>query len=58
MGKLYGILYSMLSHFLFAIVVDVIELARKSVLIELLYADDLVLMRETIKGHRNKVVIK
>ena len=42
-----------LSHFLLAVVVDVVtELAR--VLGELLYADDLVLMSETMKGVRNK----
>ena len=48
---------SMLSPFLFAVVVDVVtELAREGVLSELLYVDDLVLMRETIDGLRNKVV--
>ena len=43
------------SPFLFAAVVDVVtEFAREGVLSELLYADDLVLMSETIKGLRNK----
>ena len=32
----------------------VTELAKKCVLTVLLYADDLVLMGETIKGHMNK----
>ena len=42
---------SVLSPFLFAVVVDVVsELAREGVLSELLYADDLVLMYETIEG--------
>ena len=37
----------------FAVVVDVVtELAREGVLSELLYADDLVLMSETIDGLR------
>ena len=41
---------SVLSSFLFAVVIDVItELARDGVLNELLYADDLVLMSEIIK---------
>ena len=45
---------SVLSPFLFAVVVDVVtDLAREGVLSELLYADDLVLMSETIKGLRN-----
>ena len=40
---------SVLSPFLFAVVVDVVtELAREGALSELLYADDLVLMSETI----------
>ena len=40
--------------FLFAGVVDVFtELAREGVLSELMYADDLVLMSETIEGLRN-----
>ena len=39
----------------FAVVVDVVtEFAREGALSELLYADDLVLMRETILGLRNK----
>ena len=46
---------SVLSPFLFALVVDVVtEIARESVLSELLYADDLVLVSETIKGQKNK----
>ena len=41
---------SVLSPFLLAVVVNVvIELAREGVLSELLYADDLVLMSETIE---------
>ena len=46
---------SVLSPFLFAVVVDVVtEFAREGALYELLYADDLVLMSETIEGLRNK----
>ena len=46
---------SVRSHFLFALVVDVVtELARESVMSELLYADNLVVMSETIDGFRNK----
>ena len=46
-----------LSPFLFAMVVgDVTEFAREGVLSELLYADDLVLMSETIVGLRNKFI--
>ena len=46
---------SVLSPILFAVVVDVVtEFARDGVLSELLYADDLVLMSETIEGLRNK----
>ena len=45
---------SVLSPFLFAVVVDVTEFAREGALSELLYADDLVLMSETIEGLRNK----
>ena len=46
---------SVLSPFLYAMVVDVVtELAREGTLSELLYADDLVLMSETIEGLRNK----
>ena len=42
---------SVLSHFLFAVVIDVVsEIAREGALSELLYADDLVLMSETIEG--------
>ena len=42
---------SMPSHFLFAVVVDVItEFAREGAPRELMYADDLVLMSETIEG--------
>ena len=45
------------SHFYFALVVDVVtELAREDALSELLYADDLVLMSETIEGFRNKFI--
>ena len=45
----------MLSPFLFAVVVDVvIEFAREGALSELLYADDLVLMSETIEELRNE----
>ena len=40
---------SVLSLF-FAVVVDVIEFAREGVQSKLLYADDLVLRTETIKG--------
>ena len=46
---------SVLSPFLSAVVVDVVtEFAREGVLSELLYADELVLMSETIEGLRNK----
>ena len=45
-----------LSPFLFAVVVDVIEFAREGVLNELLYADVFVLMSETIEGLRNKLL--
>ena len=46
---------SVLSSFLFAVVVDVVtEFAREVVLRELLHADVLVLMSETIEGLRNK----
>ena len=46
---------SVLSPFLFAVVVDVVtELAKEGVLSEWLYADDLVLMSETIEELRNK----
>ena len=44
------------SPFLFAVVVNVTELARVGVLCELLYADDLVMMSETIKGLGNKLL--
>ena len=48
---------SVLSPFLFALVVDVVtEFAREGVFSELLYADDLVLMSETIEGLRNKFI--
>ena len=44
-----------LSTFIFAVLVDVVtDLARESVLSQLLYADNLVLMSETIQGLRNK----
>ena len=46
---------SVLSPFLFAVVVDVVtEFAREGALCELLYADDLVQMSETMEGLRNK----
>ena len=46
---------SALSHFLSAVVVDVVtEFAKNCPLGELLYADDQVLMSVTIEGHRNK----
>ena len=46
---------SVLSPFLSAVVTDVvIEFAREGAPSELLYADELVLMSETIKGLRNK----
>ena len=46
---------SVLSPFLFAVVVDVVtEFASKGAQSELLYVDDIVLMSETIKGLRNK----
>ena len=46
---------SVLSPFLFAVVVDVVTVfAREVVLSELLCADDLLLMSETIEGLRNK----
>ena len=41
----------MLSHFLFAVVVNVTELAIEG---ELLYADDLAPMSETTKGLQNR----
>ena len=48
---------SVLSPFLFAVVVDVVtEFATEGALSELLYADDLILMSETIEGHRNKFI--
>ena len=40
--------------FLLVVVVDVAEFAREGMLSELLYADDLVLMSETIEGLRDK----
>ena len=47
----------MLSPFLFAIVVDVVtELERVDVLSELLCADDLVLISESIDGLRNNFI--
>ena len=48
---------SVLSPFFFAVMVDVVtELARKGVLQELLCADDLAVMSETIEGLRNKFI--
>ena len=45
----------MLSPFLFAVVVDVVTaFGREGALSELLYADDLVLMSETVEGLRKK----
>ena len=53
-GMLQG---SVLSPFLFAVAVDVVtEFAREGALSELLSADDIVLMSETIEGLRNKFV--
>ena len=47
---------SVLSPLPFTVVVDVVtEFAREGALSELLYADDLVLMSETIEGLRNKL---
>ena len=46
---------SVLSPFLFAVVVDVVtEFASEGALSELLYANDLILMSETIEGLMNK----
>ena len=43
-----------LSPFVFAVVVDAVtELVRVGVLYELMYADDLLLISETIEGLRN-----
>ena len=48
---------SVLSPFLLTVVADVAtEFAREGVLSELLYADDLVQMSETIEGFRNKFI--
>ena len=45
---------SVLSPFLFAVIVDVVtEFAREGALSELLYADDIVLVSETIGRLRN-----
>ena len=53
-GMLIG---SVLSTFLFTVVADVVtKLARDGVLSELLYADDLELMSEIIKGLRNEFI--
>ena len=41
---------SLLAHFVFAVVVDVVTEFARGVLSELLYADDLVLMSEIIEG--------
>ena len=50
-----SVLSHVLSPFLCAVVLDVFtEFARDGALRELLYADDLVLMSETIEGLRNK----
>ena len=49
---------SMLSHFPLAVVVDAVtEFVRDSALRDLLHADDLVLMSETIEGRMNKFLI-
>ena len=46
---------SVLSHFLFGIVIDVVtELTSKAVFSELLITDDLVLLNDAIDGLRNK----
>ena len=46
---------SVLSPFIFAVVVDVVtEFDREGAISELLFADDLVLMSETIDGLGNK----
>ena len=46
---------SVLSTFLLAVVVDVVtEFSRDGALRELLYADGIVLMSQTIEGLRNK----
>ena len=48
---------SVLSHFLFAVAVDVVnELGREGVQRELLYANDVVLMSETITALRNRFI--
>ena len=48
---------SVLSPFLFAVVVDVVtEFAKEGALSELLYADDLVLTSKTIEGLRDKLL--
>ena len=50
---------SVLSPFPLAVVVDVVtELGREGALSELLYAGDLVLMSETIKGLRKHKFLK
>ena len=48
---------SVLSPFLFAVVVDVTEFSREGALSELLYPVDLVLMSKTIERLRNKLII-
>ena len=52
----YGCMEDLCCHiFFFAVVVDVVtEFARKGVLSELLYVDDLVFMGEKIEGLRKK----
>ena len=48
---------SVLSPFLFAVIVDVVtEFVREGVLSEMLYADDVVLMSETIVGLWNTLL--
>ena len=45
---------SVLSPFIFAVVVNVTEFAREGALSELLYAGDLVMMSEAMAGLRSK----
>ena len=50
-----GICHGSVLSFLFAVVVDIVaEFTSEGALSELLYANDLVLMSENIKGLRNK----
>ena len=53
MGMLLG---SVLSQFLFAVMVDVVtELAGEGVLSGLLYADDFIVLIETVEGFKKKL---